>query len=71
MPFFGLSPVEIYDDIRKKHGKLKFPNKIHPSTKNLLNSLLQMDPSKRIDWSDFFNHEFFETFKQIEEIYPD
>ena len=63
-PFFGLSPNEIFNDIKRKSGNLDFPKdkNISEEAKNLINKLLQMDPKKRIDWPDFFNHPFFDTY---------
>ncbi len=60
VPFFGLSPNEIYKDIKKKSGNLKFPRKISSTACDLINKLLQMDPDRRIDWAEFFNHPFFD-----------
>lgn len=42
--------------------QLKFPaeiNKISENTKNLLRSLLQMEPKDRLDWETFFSHPVF------------
>jgi serine/threonine protein kinase len=63
-PFFGLSPNEMFNDIKKKCGNLQFPKDkvISNQAKDLINNLLQMDPKKRIDWPDFFNHPFFDTY---------
>lgn len=59
-PFFGLTPNEIYYDIIDKCNNLKFPKPVSQETKDLLHSLLQRDPDKRIDWIDFFQHPVFE-----------
>ena len=59
-PFFGLSPNEIFMDIRSKQNRLDFPHEISPASKDLLNHLLQMTPDDRIDWTEFFNHPLFE-----------
>lgn len=62
VPFFGLSLNEVYAEIDKKSGEnLKFPscNPVSKQTQNLLKSLLQKDPIKRIEWKDFFYSEVF------------
>tara|TARA_B110000261_G_C13080229_1_gene355655 strand:+ start:1258 stop:2493 length:1236 start_codon:yes stop_codon:yes gene_type:complete len=49
----------IYELIRKiEHDKVKIPSKFKLSIncKNLLFSLLEKDPLKRISWEDFFSH---------------
>ena len=58
-PFYGLTPNEIGQDIRQKSGNLPFKHQISDASKDLLNRLLQMDPNKRIDWPEFFNHQLF------------
>ena len=59
-PFFGLTPNEIFQDIIERGNKLKFPKSVSPETKDLIYSLLQRNPEKRIDWHDFFQHPVFE-----------
>ena len=60
VPFFGLTPNEIFQDIIEKCNKLKFPKPVAPETKDLLQKLLQKDPEKRINWPDFFQHPVFD-----------
>ena len=64
IPFFGLSPNEIFAAIKKKSGKLTFPREISPASMDLLNRLLQMVPEERIDWADFFSHPLFNAAPQ-------
>ena len=58
----GKTPFQaknIYELIRKiENDKIKIPSKFNlsPGCKNLLTSLLQKNPDKRIEWDDFFNH---------------
>ena len=35
---------------------------------DLLNKLLILDPKKRITWKDYFNHPFFNSNKEVEEL---
>ena len=49
----------IYELIRKiENDKIRIPSKFNlsPGCKELLTSLLQKNPEKRIEWDDFFNH---------------
>lgn len=66
---FGKTPFEAksYDELKEKvrtqsGSRLKFPRDVPVSEecKNLLISLLQFDPVRRIEWKDFFNHALFE-----------
>ena len=59
-PFFGLTPNEIFQDIVDRYKELRFPKPVSAETKDLLSSLLQKNPEKRIDWPDFFQHQVFE-----------
>lgn len=60
VPFFGLTPTEILQDIVEKCNKLRYPKPVSTETRDLLARLLQKDPEKRIDWPDFFAHPVFE-----------
>lgn len=62
LPFFGLSLSEVYAEIKANSGdNLSFPicNPVSKKTQALLMSLLQMDPSKRLSWNDFFHSDIF------------
>lgn len=55
-------------DLIAKVKKFKYDIKTHlcvksctPQCQDLLNSLLQSDPKKRITWKDFFNHKWFQA----------
>lgn len=70
---FGKTPFDAknYGDLKIKvkslsGDKLRFPPDYPVSSqcKNLLISLLQYDPKKRIEWVDFFNHKLFEIHAQ-------
>ena len=62
MPF-GSHKTSINQDIEEKSGKnLRFhldKNPVSKYSQDLLISLLEKDPAKRISWHDFFNHEIF------------
>lgn len=65
-PFFGLCINEIYTCIKKSSGKNLILNekvKISSEMKNLIQSLLEMNPNNRISWNEFFNHNIFEKTK--------
>lgn len=62
-PFFGLNIPEIMQKI-KKFNSIKLPfddnkNRVSDLSKDLLRRLLEMEPERRIDWDDFFNHPVF------------
>lgn len=61
VPFFGLSPHEIFQDIKENQHKLKMRRKVSSETEDLLRSLLKMNPKERLDWPAFFNHPAFEV----------
>lgn len=62
-PFFGLNAPELMSKIETSAGNnLKFPdekNKVSDGVKDLLRSLLQIDPDHRISWEQFFTHPVF------------
>mgnify|MGYP002715426607 CR=1 FL=1 len=58
-PYFGLTPNEIYHDIKRKSAGLALPHRVSPASQDLLARLLRMDPAERIDWCEFFAHELF------------
>ena len=66
-PFFAFTQKELIFDIKKKLGNLNFVrndgSSISQESKDLINSLLQEDPKKRLGWIDFFCHPLFENFK--------
>ena len=60
-----------YNDLKNKvkslsGDKLIFPsnNPISEECKNLLVSLIEFNPEKRIEWNNFFNHELFKLHKK-------
>ena len=55
-PFFGLSPSELYWDIKEKEGKLKFAKCKSASMRQLINGLLKSDPAQRMMWADFISY---------------
>ena len=63
VPFEARSPEHLKQVIKKKSGEnMNFPNYINSisdSCKSLIRGLLTENPSKRIQWSEFFTHEVF------------
>lgn len=60
LPFPGDTTDEIKKNIRERAGqKLRFPIPISPATENLLRRLLEPNPTSRIGWNEFFNHQIF------------
>ena len=60
-PYSSKSVDELLQKI-KHQAKIVIPinSKISPECENLLNRLLQHEPTKRIKFDDFFNHEFLD-----------
>ena len=60
---FGYSNAEkIYNTIKKIEPKLKLGKLFEhfsPKLKDLLTRLFQMEPEKRIEWKDLFEHSIF------------
>ena len=63
---YGSNPYNFFQpkdhtDIAKlmANQNIIFKNIFSPQCINLLKALLQIDPNKRIDWDDFFSHEWF------------
>ena len=62
-PYFGKTEIALINHIDKFGNKsIKIENK---DLENLVKKLLEKEPSKRIDWDDYFNHSFFKAFKPI------
>ena len=63
VPFDGNGTRQLERLIKQQSGpNLRFPlhiNKISAQCQSLLKVMLTEDPRKRIQWSDFFNHEIF------------
>lgn len=62
MPFEAKTYEALKNKVRLYSGdNTKFPSNIHVSkqSKDLIISLLQIDPDKRIGWNEFFNHPIF------------
>ena len=67
-PFWGKNIPELKKSILENNGnKMKFPKAVSKEAKDLLSRLLTMDPAKRIEWREFFNHEIFVKYAQVEE----
>lgn len=60
-PYEGKNPVQVLQSIMK--CKYSYPSdiKISELLKNLINSLLQPDATKRIGWEEFFENPFIKT----------
>lgn len=64
LPFPGNTVDEIKKSIEKFWGpNLPFPRAVSAESRELLVSMLEKDPKRRIDWPEFFNHPVFERFK--------
>ena len=50
----------------QKNNKIILKNIDNSVLKDLVNKLLQLNPSKRITWNDYFNHSFFQIHKNNE-----
>lgn len=65
-PFFGMSVSELIKDIRKMtRTQLIFPRKVTEETADILRRMLVVDPIKRIEWSELFNHAIFKRFGHV------
>ena len=67
-PFFGLSPSEIYADIKQKSSRLAFPIQISQESKNLLDKMLKMNPEERMTWEEFRYHPIFGEENPMKEL---
>ena len=56
---FGNNLDTIYNRIIKNDEKIIFDEKIDKDFKDLVIHLLRFDPIKRIDFNDYFRHNFF------------
>ena len=66
-PFWGKNVAELKKNIIDNSGpRFKFPKAISAEARDLLMRLLTLDPVKRIEWRDFFNHELFRKYPRIE-----
>ena len=67
-PFPGVNEIALINNIDKYGNSLiKIENK---ELEDLIKKLLEKEPSKRIDWKDYFEHKFFKPkFKNIKLIY--
>ena len=75
---FGKLPwdVEDLDDLKKKVKEFSGPNLVIPTEKcpisqecrDLLVKLLEIDPKKRIEWAEFFNHNIFALHEKKRKI---
>ena len=63
IPYQGFNEKEILQKIQNNSPR-KHPN--DPIFRDLLNKLLIIDPTKRIDWRDYFNHAFFNANNNLE-----
>lgn len=60
-PFIGNTPRILHEDIMEKMiSKSHFKFNISKNAKNLLEGLLQINPKKRISWTDLLSHSIFE-----------
>lgn len=67
-PFNGMSIPGLKGDIKRKMATGLDLKGISPESKDLINRLLCFEASKRIEWSEFFNHPLFKTFNSRTEL---
>ena len=61
LPFFGRTEKELLNVILMSKG-INFPEKLEDKNlENLIISLLTVDPNERIDFKEYFEHEFFKN----------
>ena len=62
-PFYAKNMIELIQKIKKDPVKLptEFENVLTTECKELLFSLLQKSPTKRIEWEDLFDNKWFKT----------
>jgi serine/threonine-protein kinase ULK/ATG1 len=61
LPFIARTPHQLLEQIEKAKYPLDFTHKkTSIECAELLSSLLQNNPKKRINWNDFFNHVWFD-----------
>ena len=65
---FPKSIAHLKELMEKK--EIRFDPCYSDKTINLIKSLLQVDPIKRIGWEEFFNHDWFKTIPNEEEMMP-
>ena len=59
-PFWGFCIPELIQDIKTKVAKgIPFAGSISDESKDLIKSLLRIDPKERIEWDAFFSHPLF------------
>jgi serine/threonine protein kinase len=67
-PFWGLSVPELTASIKQNSGaNLKFPKPVSEEVKDFLRNVLVIDPMKRLEWSQCFEHPMFKKFPYYEE----
>ncbi len=54
VPFTASNIIDLLKKIRKE--PLTFPYKIPPVIEDVIRKMLVVDPGKRIEWNDLFNH---------------
>ena len=59
-PFLGITEVALKKNIDEyDKGKIKINKTGNEELDDLIKNLLQKEPSKRLNWNDYFNHSFF------------
>lgn len=61
LPFSGHSTQALIQNIKENYDKLQYEEDVSQESRDLINSLLQIDPEKRIDWNGVMNHALFKS----------
>lgn len=54
VPYSASNIIDLLKKIRK--DPVSFPYKVAPVIEDVLRKMLVVDPAKRIEWKDLFNH---------------
>lgn len=60
--------LELMRNLEEMDDDISFPTNVDTDLEDLITSLLQIDPHRRISWGNFFNHDWFGV--ESEEIIP-
>ena len=63
LPFFAFNVSDLQQNIKTTIAEgISFPGIISDESKDLITSLLRVDPNERIEWDGFFSHPLFNKF---------
>lgn len=65
-PYTGYDRQGLFNSMKVRTGEnLKFPKSVSEDSKDVLKKMLTMDPNKRINWSELFNHSIFNKTNEV------